>query len=82
MMRSETKTIYGANIFGILAMFKEIRRWWLIRQLRRHWNKERYFFTKYRESVHSKCLVDAFDIDQRYEFIRVLVTDHQQRGVI
>ncbi|WP_247602675.1 hypothetical protein [Providencia rettgeri] len=82
MMRSESKEIYGANVFGIIAMLKEIRRWWTIRKLRNHWNKERYFFTKYREIAHLKCLADGFDIDQRYEFIRVLVADHQQRGAI
>lgn len=82
MMRSEAKKIHGTNVFGIIAMLKEIRRWWTIRKLRNHWNKERYFFTKYRELPHMKCLADGFDIDQRYEFIRVLVADHQQRGDI
>lgn len=82
MMHSETKTIYGTNIFGIIAMLHQLHRWWLIRKLRSHWNKERHFFTKYRESASSKCFADAFDVDQRYEFIRELVRDHQQRGAI
>lgn len=41
-MRSETKTIYGANVFGLVAMFHQLRRWWAIRELRSFWNQDRY----------------------------------------
>lgn len=27
MMRSETKTIYGVDVLGMIAMFKQLRKW-------------------------------------------------------
>ncbi|MEX5948566.1 hypothetical protein [Providencia huaxiensis] len=34
MMRSETKTIYGVDVLGMIAMFKQLRKWRTIRKLR------------------------------------------------
>ncbi|HHR6138083.1 TPA: hypothetical protein ACS72F_001977 [Providencia alcalifaciens] len=41
MMRSEAKKIYGTNVFGIVAMLHQLRRWWAIRDLRSRWNDSR-----------------------------------------
>jgi len=41
MMRSETKTIYGVDVLGMIAMFKQLRKWRTIRKLRNRWNQSR-----------------------------------------
>lgn len=82
MMRSETKTIYGVDVLGMIAMFKEIRRWWTIRELRSFWNADRYFLVMCRKFKHLNCHVDSFNAQQRYEFVREFVKHHQQRGAI
>ena len=37
-MRSESKEIYGVNVFPVLAVLHQIRRWWVLRNLKDHWN--------------------------------------------
>lgn len=82
MMRSESKEIYGVDVFGIISMLKEIRRWWIIRGLRDYWKKDRYFLVMCRKFKHLNHHIDSFNVQQRYEFVSKFAKHHQQRGVI
>lgn len=82
MMHSESKEIYGANVFGLVAMLHQLRRWRAICELRSFWNADRYFLVLCRKFKHLNCYVDDFNIQQRYEFIREFTKDYQQRGAI
>lgn len=81
-MRSEAKKIYGTNVFGIVAMLHQLRRWWAIRELRSFWNADRYFLVICRKFKHLNCHIDSFNVQQRYEFVREFIKHHQQRGTI
>ncbi|HCM62759.1 MAG TPA: hypothetical protein DIT05_09470, partial [Morganella sp. (in: Bacteria)] len=38
MMRSESKEIYGVNVISVLAVLHQVRRWWVLRDMKNHWN--------------------------------------------
>ncbi|MGO2335951.1 hypothetical protein [Providencia sp.] len=82
MMRSESKEIYGVNVFGLIAMFKQLRKLWVIRKLRRRWNDSRRDLITCRKFRHLNHHADHFQVKQRYEHIRLYVETHQQRGAI
>lgn len=81
-MRSETKTIYGVDVLGMIAMLKEIRRWWTIRELRGCWNDSRRGLVACRKFNHLNSVSEHFNVQQRYKRIRMFAKPHQQRGVI
>ena len=37
-MRSESKEIYGVSVLPVLAVLHQIRRWWVLHDLKDHWN--------------------------------------------
>lgn len=81
-MRSETKTIYGVDVLGMVAMLKEIRRWWILRQLRKDWNHSYKSLLLCRKFSHLSNYEDLFNIENRYDFTRSFVKYHQLRGTI
>ncbi|ENY6787171.1 hypothetical protein ACF1CY_004706 [Providencia rettgeri] len=81
MMRSETKTIYGVDVLGIISMLKEIRRWWVISKLRRRCKRDRKLLVFLRRrGMHLSTA--SVEVDIRYKRIRLLFKFHQQRGAI
>ncbi|WP_230088692.1 hypothetical protein [Providencia sp. wls1943] len=82
MMRSEAKKIYGTNVFGIVAMLHQLRRWWAIRDLRSRWNDSRDGLVICRKFSHLSYYADYFQVQQRYKRIRMFAKAHQQRGAI
>lgn len=82
MMRSEAKKIYGTNVFGIVAMLHQLRRWWAIRELRGCWNDSRDGLVICRKFSHLSHYADYFEVQQRYTRIRLYTKAHQQRGAI
>lgn len=81
-MRSESKEIYGVNVFGMIAMFKQLRKWRAIRKLRKRWNDSRRDLVTCRKFRHLNHHADHFQVKQRYKHIRLYVEAHQQRGAI
>ncbi|WOC01193.1 MULTISPECIES: hypothetical protein [unclassified Providencia] len=81
-MRSESKEIYGANVFGLMAMFHQLRRWLVIRELRGCWSDSRRGLVACRKFNHLNSVSEHFNVQQRYKRIRMFVKPHQQRGVI
>lgn len=81
-MRSESKTIYGVDVLGMIAMLKEIRRWWISRELRGCWNDSRRGLVACRKFNHLNSVSEHFNVQQRYKRIRMFAKPHQQRGVI
>ncbi len=82
MMRSETKTIYGVDVLGMIAMFKQLRKWRTIRKLRNRWNQSRRDLVTCRKFRHLNHHADDFQVQQRYKHMREYVKSHQQRGAI
>lgn len=82
MMRSETKTIYGVDVLGMIAMFKQLRKWRTIRKLRNRWNQSRRDLVTCRKFRHLNHYADDFQVQQRYKHMREYVKSHQQRGAI
>lgn len=82
MMRSEAKKIYGTNVFGIVAMLHQLRRWWAIRELRGCWNDYRSALVACRKFNHLNSVSEHFNVQQRYKRIRMFAKAHQQRGAI
>lgn len=82
MMRSETKKIYGANVFGMIDTLHQLRRWWAIRELRGCWNDSRSALVACRKFNHLNSVSEHFNVHQRYKRIRMFAKAHQQRGAI
>ncbi|WP_430248258.1 hypothetical protein ACIH2S_06075 [Providencia sp. PAZ2] len=82
MMRSEAKKIYGTNVFGIVAMLHQLRRWWAIRELRGCWNDSRSALVACGKFNHLNSVSEHFNVQQRYKRIRMFAKAHQQRGAI
>ncbi|WP_272659195.1 MULTISPECIES: hypothetical protein [Providencia] len=82
MMRSETKTIYGVDVLGMIAMFKQLRKWRTIRKLRNRWNQSRRDLVTCRKFRRLNHHADHFQVQQRYKHMREYVKSHQQRGAI
>ncbi|MEX9782231.1 hypothetical protein AB7315_21550 [Providencia manganoxydans] len=82
MMRSESKEIYGANVFGLVAMLHQLRRWWILRELRLNWAENYKYLVMCRKHSHLNKHIEYFSIQQRYERIRLFAMPHQQRGAI
>ncbi|MBG5927937.1 hypothetical protein [Providencia rettgeri] len=80
-MRSESKDIYGANVFGLVAALHQLRRWWVISKLRRRCKRDRKLLVFLRRrGMHLSTA--SVEVDIRYKRIRLLFKSHQQRGVI
>lgn len=80
-MRSESKEIYGVNVFPVLAVLHQIRRWWVLRDLKGHWNN--------RHKVIRICRSRGWDehirfqnIERQYFMTRATVKRYQREGVI
>lgn len=81
-MRSEAKKIYGTNVFGIVAMLHQMRRWLAIRELRGCWKDSRSALVACRKFSHLSHYADYFQVQQRYTRIRLYTKAHQLRGAI
>lgn len=81
-MRSESKEIYGVSVFSAIAMLHQLRRWWVIRGLRADWNYDRGCLNICKRHNHLSHLSVHFDVQRRYQRIRLFAKPHQQRGVI
>ena len=77
-----SKEIYGVDVLGMIAMFKQVRKWWTIRKLRRRWNESRRDLVFYRTLPYLSHRAKYFQVQQRYKHIRQYVKVHQQRGTI
>lgn len=78
MMHSESKEIYGANVFGLVALFCHVfphRQ--TTRKLQREWVEERKTCAELKQSGSGYV-----DFEYRYKNIRQLAKSHQQRGAI
>ncbi len=80
-MRSESKEIYGVNVFPVLAVLHQIRRWWVLRDLKGHWNN--------RHKVIRICRSRGWDehirfknIERQYSMTRATAKRYQRKGVI
>ncbi|HCR4019779.1 hypothetical protein [Morganella morganii] len=80
-MRSESKEIYGVSVFPVLAVLHQIRRWWVLRDLKDHWNS--------RHKVNSICRRHGWDdlirfqnIERQYFMTRATAKRYQSEGVI
>ncbi|AMG70895.1 hypothetical protein [Morganella morganii] len=78
-MRSESKEIYGVSVFPALAVQHQIRRWWVLRDIRKDWHLR---------NLAIKCLrgrpdiADFFNIRDEYTLIRHKVKHYLREGVI
>ncbi|MEQ5184085.1 hypothetical protein ABN222_06090 [Providencia alcalifaciens] len=81
-MRNEAKKIYGTNVFGIVAMLHQLRRWLAIRDLRSRWNDSRDGLVICRKFSQLSHHADCFQVQQHYCRIRLYTKAYQQRGVI
>ncbi|PHM38193.1 hypothetical protein Xmau_03580 [Xenorhabdus mauleonii] len=64
-----------------MSRLNQIRRWWVLRRLRRHWSSDQYFLKLARHPKY-KWLNDYFNFYERYWFLRMLVGHEQRRGAI
>ncbi|EKT55487.1 hypothetical protein [Providencia sneebia] len=81
MMHSESKDVYGTDVFGLIATFHQVRRWWVIRKLRKDWNDSRYCLVMCRKFSLVRY-EGNFSVQERYAVIRIYAEYHQQRGAI
>ena len=80
-IRSESKEIYGVSVFPVLAVLHQTRRWWVLRDLKDHWNS--------RHKVNSICRRHGWDdlirfqnIERQYFMTRATAKRYQSEGVI
>lgn len=80
-MRSESKEIYGVNVFPVLVGLLHIRRWWVPRDLKDHRNS--------RHKVIRICCSRGWDdrvrfknIERQYSMTRATAKRYQREGVI
>lgn len=81
MMRSESKEIYGVNVIPVLAVLHQVRRWWVLRDLKDHWNSRH----KVIRICRSRGWYDHIrfeNIERQYFMTRQAARCHQCEGVI
>ncbi|MEQ1964346.1 hypothetical protein ABLB69_14495 [Xenorhabdus khoisanae] len=75
------KEICGVRIFPLIVMLYQVRRWWVLHRLRKHWRDDQFFLKLAREPRY-KWIRDYFNFYERYQFLRLLTEHEQQRGII
>ncbi|HBN5714058.1 hypothetical protein Q4R64_17285 [Morganella morganii] len=80
-MRSESKEIYGVSVFPVLVGLLQIRRQWVLRDLKDHRNS--------RHKVIRICRSRGWDehirfknIERQYSMTRATAKRYQRKGVI
>lgn len=81
MMRSESREIYGVNVFPMIAMCHQFKKWRTIRLLRKFWQEDRKL-----RNLAIKCGYRSgwyyFNYQNRYQLIKIISKSHQQLGDI
>ncbi|EMG9191510.1 hypothetical protein ISO73_05390 [Morganella morganii subsp. morganii] len=80
-MRSESKEIYGVSVLPVLAVLHQIRRWWVLHDLKDHWNSRH----KVIRICHSRGwddLIRSQNIERQYFMTRATAKCYQHKGVI
>ncbi|ATG18056.1 hypothetical protein CO695_17755 [Providencia alcalifaciens] len=81
MMHCESKEIYGVDVLGLVAVWHQLRRWWLIGKLRKRCKRDRKLLVLLRRrGMH--LATASLGVDIRYKRIRLCFEYHQQRGDI
>lgn len=80
-MRSESKEIYGVSVFPVLAVLHQIRRWWVLRSLRKRWAERRTVIfigldTEWNEHIRFQ------NIERQYFMTRATAKRYQREGII
>ncbi len=81
MMRSESKEIYGVNVISVLAVLHQVRRWWVLRDLKDHWNS-RHKVIRICRSRGWHDHIRFENIERQYFMNRQPARRHQREGVI
>ncbi|HHR5900640.1 TPA: hypothetical protein ACS7XC_001543 [Providencia alcalifaciens] len=81
-MRSGSRDIYGVNVLPLIAIIYQLRRRRAIWNLRRRWNNYRRDLMLCKQYHHLSHHTEYFDVQQRYERMRLYVKAYQQRGDI
>ncbi|MEM7877267.1 hypothetical protein [Morganella morganii] len=80
-MRSESKEIYGVSVLPVLAVLHQIRRWWVLHDLKDHWNSRH----KVIRICHSRGWDDLIrfqNIERQYFMTRATAKRYQCEGII
>ncbi|CAI2470121.1 MULTISPECIES: hypothetical protein [Serratia] len=80
-MKPATHQILGVNVFPLVAVLQQVRRWWSLRYLRGYWADDQDLRRIARERNWVGVL-NHFNIEAGYRFIRLLATAEQQRGIL
>ncbi|WP_339389273.1 hypothetical protein [Xenorhabdus sp. PB61.4] len=43
------KEIYGVKIFPLVVMFYQVRRWWVLWNLRKHWSEDQKLVKRHQQ---------------------------------
>lgn len=80
-MKPATHQILGGTVYPLVAVLQQVRRWWSLRYLRGWWADDQSFRRIARER-NWVDLLNQFNIEARYRFIKLLATAEQQRGIL
>lgn len=81
IMRSESKEIYGVSVVPVMAVLHRFIRWWVLRDLKDHWNS-RHKVIRICRSRGWDDLIRFQNIERQYFMTRATVKRYQREGVI
>lgn len=78
-MKPVTQKILGVNVYPLIAMLQQARRWWRIRELKRLWWEDMRMrkIAKRRQWFN---VLDWMNIEGRYRLIKVFARIAEERG--
>jgi hypothetical protein len=78
-MKPITREVMGVTVFPLIAVVQQIHRWWVVRYLRRYFAADLLLLRIARERKWV-TVVEFFNIENRYQFIKLMAKAEKQRG--
>lgn len=76
-----TRQVLGAPVLSLMAWVHQVRRWCVLRHLRRFWEDNQHLRQIAREH-HWDLVLSTFNTDDNYRFIKVEARTRQQKGIL
>lgn len=76
-----TREVLGAPVLSLMAWIHQVRRWCVLRHLRRLWEDNQHLRQIARER-HWDLVLSAFNVEYNYRFIKAEARTRQQKGIL
>lgn len=78
-MKQQSQKILGVNVYPLIAMLQQVRRWWKIRELKRLWWED-MCLRKIAKQREWAGVLDFMNTESRYRLIKLFARIAEERG--